>query len=43
MLASLDIYRPTAQEQLKILSDSISAESLPIVKDQSVIDIAKDL
>ena len=41
MLASLDIYRPAAQEQLKILSDSISAESLPIVKDQSVIDIAK--
>ena len=41
MLASLDIYRPAAQEQLKILSDTVSAESLPIVKDQSIIDIAK--
>ena len=41
MLASLDIYRPAAQEQLKILSDTVSAESLPIVKDQSVIDIGE--
>ena len=37
----MDIYRPAAQEQLKILSDTVPAESLPIVKDQSVIDIAK--
>jgi signal recognition particle subunit SRP54 len=32
LLASLDIYRPAAQEQLEILGKQIGANSLPIVK-----------
>jgi len=32
LLASLDIYRPAAQEQLEILAKKVDAGSLPIVK-----------
>ena len=41
LLASLDIYRPAAQEQLKILGEQNSLKTLPIVKGQLPNDIAK--
>ena len=41
LLASLDIYRPAAQEQLKILCEKNNLNILPIIKDQLPIDIAK--
>ncbi len=41
MLVSLDVYRPAAQEQLKLLSDTNGIQCLPIVQDQQPIDIAK--
>ena len=37
---SLDIYRPAAQDQLKILCEKNNLSSLPIIKDQLPIDIA---
>lgn len=41
MMASLDVYRPAAQEQLKILGESIDVETLPIVEGQKPLDITK--
>ena len=41
MLVSLDVYRPAAQEQLKILAETNSIINLPIVENQQPIDIAK--
>jgi signal recognition particle subunit SRP54 len=41
LLVSLDIYRPAAQEQLKILCEKNSLNVLPIIKDQLPLDIAK--
>ena len=41
LLVSLDVYRPAAQEQLNILGETNSIQTLPIVKDQLPIDIAK--
>ncbi len=41
LLVSLDIYRPAAQEQLLVLGEKNSIQTLPIVKDQTPIDIAK--
>ena len=41
MMVSLDIYRPAAQEQLKILCEKNSLNVLPIIKDQLPLDIAK--
>ena len=41
ILVSLDVYRPAAQEQLKILGKDNSIQTLPVVKDQLPIDIAK--
>ena len=41
LLVSLDIYRPAAQEQLKILGEQNSIQTLPIVKDQLPNDIAR--
>jgi len=41
LLVSLDVYRPAAQEQLKILGEQNSIQTLPIVKDQLPNDIAK--
>jgi len=41
LLVSLDIYRPAAQEQLSILGEKNSIQTLPIVKDQLPLDIVK--
>lgn len=41
LLASLDIYRPAAQEQLEILAKKINVDSLPIVKDEKPLAITK--
>ena len=41
MLVSLDVYRPAAQEQLKILAETNEITSLPVIKDQLPLDIAK--
>ena len=41
MLVSLDVYRPAAQEQLNILGQKHSIQTLPIVKDQLPQDIVK--
>ena len=39
LMVSLDIYRPAAQEQLKILGEQCSVQTLPIIKNQIPIDI----
>ena len=41
LLVSLDVYRPAAQEQLKILCDKNKLNVLPIIKDQLPTDIAQ--
>ena len=41
LLVSLDVYRPAAQDQLNILGEKNKIQTLPIVKDQMPIDIAK--
>tara|TARA_A100001011_G_scaffold374901_1_gene435857 strand:- start:400 stop:1752 length:1353 start_codon:yes stop_codon:yes gene_type:complete len=41
MLVSLDVYRPAAQEQLKILAEKNNIEILPVVEKQLPIDITK--
>jgi len=41
LLVSLDVYRPAAQEQLKILCEKNKLNVLPIIKDQFPIDIAQ--
>jgi len=41
LMVSLDIYRPAAQEQLNILGEKNSIQTLPIVKDELPIDIVK--
>merc|ERR1712093_217265 len=41
LLVSLDIYRPAAQEQLKVLCEKNSLNVLPIIKDQVPYDIAQ--
>jgi len=41
LMASLDIYRPAAQDQLAILGNQVGVDTLPIVKGQSAVDIAK--
>ncbi len=41
MLVSLDVYRPAAQEQLKLLAEANRIQCLPIVEKQQPIDIAK--
>jgi len=41
MLVSLDIYRPAAQEQLKILAEKNNIINLPIVEKQLPLDITK--
>lgn len=41
LLASLDVYRPAAQEQLAILAAQADVGSLPIVAGQTPVDIAK--
>ena len=41
MMVSLDIYRPAAQEQLKILGEQNNIQTLPIIKDQIPADICR--
>ena len=41
LLVSLDVYRPAAQEQLSILGEKNSIQTLPIVKEQLPLDIVK--
>ena len=41
LLASLDIYRPAAQEQLDILAKQIDSGSLPIVSGEKPLEITK--
>ncbi|MCK5658790.1 MAG: signal recognition particle protein [Alphaproteobacteria bacterium] len=41
LLASLDVYRPAAQEQLDILARQIDAGSLPIVSGEKPLEITK--
>ena len=40
LMASLDTNRPAAQEQLKILGEQNEIDTLPIIANQTVIDIA---
>ena len=41
MLVSLDVYRPAAQEQLKVLAETNKIDHLPIIENQLPIDISK--
>jgi signal recognition particle subunit SRP54 len=41
LMASLDIYRPAAQEQLKQLGTQTGIATLPVVEGQKPLDIAK--
>ncbi len=41
MLVSLDVYRPAAQEQLKILAEKNNIQNLAIVEKQQPVDITK--
>ena len=41
MLVSLDVYRPAAQEQLKLLAEKNEIQCLPIIEKQQPIDISK--
>ncbi|HET8726543.1 MAG TPA: signal recognition particle protein [Alphaproteobacteria bacterium] len=41
LMASLDVRRPAAQEQLKILGEQAGVPTLPIVPGQQPVDIAK--
>ena len=41
LMASLDVQRPAAMEQLKILGEQIDVATLPIIAGQMPVDIAK--
>ena len=41
LMASLDVARPAAQEQLAVLGEQVDVATLPIVAGQSPVDIAK--
>ncbi|HYD25904.1 MAG TPA: signal recognition particle protein [Croceibacterium sp.] len=41
MMASLDVNRPAAQEQLKVLGEQVEVMTLPIVPGQQPVDIAR--
>src|SRR3546814_2174909 len=41
LMASLDVYRPAAQEQLKILGEQTGVATLPVVAGQMPVDLAK--
>lgn len=41
LMASLDVYRPAAQEQLKVLGEQTGVATLEIVEGQKPVDIAK--
>lgn len=40
MMASLDVNRPAAQEQLKVLGEQVDVATLPIIPGQQPVDIA---
>ncbi|TNF19450.1 MAG: signal recognition particle protein [Rhodobacteraceae bacterium] len=41
LLASLDIYRPAAMEQLAVLGKQVGVDTLPIVKGETAVQIAR--
>ena len=41
LLVSLDVYRPAAQEQLKILAEANAINHLPVINGQQPLDITK--
>jgi len=41
MMVSLDVYRPAAQEQLRLLGEQNNILTLPIIKDQQPSDICR--
>lgn len=41
LMASLDVYRPAAMDQLKVLGEQIGVDTLPIVAGQKPVDIAR--
>ncbi len=41
LMASLDVARPAAQEQLQVLGEQVGVKTLPIVAGQQPVDIAK--
>ncbi|MGE4219068.1 MAG: signal recognition particle protein [Alphaproteobacteria bacterium] len=41
LMASLDIHRPAAQEQLKVLGEQVAVATLPIVAGQTPVQIAR--
>jgi signal recognition particle subunit SRP54 len=41
MMASLDVQRPAAQEQLRVLGEQVEVKTLPIVAGQQPVAIAK--
>ncbi|MBL4666638.1 MAG: signal recognition particle protein [Sneathiella sp.] len=41
MMASLDVRRPAAQEQLRVLGEQIEIATLPVVEGQQPVEIAK--
>ncbi|MGQ7829327.1 signal recognition particle protein [Altererythrobacter sp. Z27] len=41
LMASLDVQRPAAQEQLKVLGEQVEVATLPIVPGQQPVDIAR--
>jgi signal recognition particle subunit SRP54 len=40
LMASLDVYRPAAQEQLRVLGEQVGVATLPIVAGQMPVEIA---
>lgn len=41
LMASLDVQRPAAQEQLRVLGEQVQAATLPIIAGQQPVDIAR--
>ena len=41
LMASLDVYRPAAQQQLAVLGKQTGVDTLPIIDGQQPVDIAK--
>ena len=41
LMASLDVYRPAAQQQLKVLGDQNEIDTLEIIENEKPLDIAK--
>lgn len=41
LMASLDVYRPAAMQQLQVLGSQIGVDVLPIIEGQKPVDIAK--